>query len=95
VPGRENSGVLDVTDTVSENEGGHTERVPRISSATLAEHRVAQRAALLRAAAELVISGGAAAVNPTAVADRAGIARTSVYDYFHSREDLLVTSPPH
>lgn len=65
-------------------------RVPRISSATLAEHRVAQRAALLRAAAELVISGGAAAVTPTAVADRAGIARTSVYDYFHSREDLLV-----
>jgi len=29
-------------------------------------------------------------VTPTAVADRAGIARTSVYDYFPSREDLLV-----
>ncbi len=64
--------------------------MPRISAATIAEHRVAQQRALLQAAADLVISGGPAAVTPTSVAERAGIARTSVYDYFPSREDLLV-----
>ena len=64
--------------------------MPRISAATVAEHRLAQRKALLKAAAELVVSEGAAAVTPTSVAERAGMARTSVYDYFPSREDLLV-----
>lgn len=64
--------------------------MPRISAATVAEHRVAQRQALLKAAADLVVSDGAAAVTPTSVAERAGMARTSVYDYFPSREDLLV-----
>lgn len=68
----------------------HTCRVPRISAATVAEHRATQRRALLRAAAGLVESGGVAAVTPTAVAERAGMARTSVYDYFDTREDLLV-----
>ncbi|HEY3408143.1 MAG TPA: TetR/AcrR family transcriptional regulator [Propionicimonas sp.] len=64
--------------------------MPRIVAATVAEHRVAQRRALLRAAADLVIAGGAASVTPTSVAERAGMARTSVYDYFPSREELLV-----
>lgn len=68
----------------------HTVVVPRISAATVPEHRDAQRRALLRAAAELIVSSGVAAVTPTSVGERAGIARTSVYDYFGSREDLLV-----
>lgn len=53
-------------------------------------HRATQRRALLRAAAGLVESGSVAAVTPTAVAERAGMAHTSVYGYFDTREDLLV-----
>ncbi len=64
--------------------------MPRISAPTLAEHRVAQREALLRAASEIIVADGVAAITPKAVGARAGIARSSVYDYFPSGEDLLV-----
>lgn len=64
--------------------------MPKISAPTVAEHRAAQRRALLRAASELVVTRGASAVTPKAVGERAGIARSSVYDYFSSCEELLV-----
>lgn len=64
--------------------------MPRISAPTVAAHRAAQRAALLRAAAELIVTEGVAAVTHGTVGERAGIARSSVYDYFATREALLV-----
>jgi AcrR family transcriptional regulator len=67
-----------------------TGTMPRITAPTVAEHRAAQGLALLRAAAEIVVEVGAAAVNPRSVGERAGLARSSVYEYFGSREELLV-----
>jgi len=64
--------------------------MPKISAPTVAAHREAQRAALVRAAAELVRESGIATVNPRTVSEKAGMARSSFYDYFPSRDDLLV-----
>lgn len=64
--------------------------MPRISEPTVAEHRAVKRAALLRAAAELVEHEGVDAVKPAAVTARADLARSSFYEYFSSREDILV-----
>ncbi|MFM1916509.1 MAG: hypothetical protein RJB01_24 [Actinomycetota bacterium] len=63
--------------------------MPRITAPTLAEHRDFRRASLLAAGAELMQSGGAPAVTMSAVASRAGLSRTAVYEYFPSTADLL------
>jgi len=63
--------------------------VPRISAPTLAEHRARQREALLTAATELLVSQGPAAVTPAAVGAAAGLARSSVYQYFSSSGAIL------
>ncbi len=67
--------------------------MPRIQAPTVVEHHAAQRAALLDAARDLLSEGsaGSAAAAPSLadVAVRAGLARSSVYSYFSSREDLL------
>lgn len=63
--------------------------MPKITAPTVAEHRVAQRAALLAAASAIISEQGVAAVNPRAVGERAGLARSSFYDYFPSKDDLL------
>lgn len=62
--------------------------MPRISAPSVAEHHAAQERALLDAARELLRETGQA---PTMaeVAARAGLARSSVYQYFSSRQDLL------
>lgn len=62
--------------------------MPRISAATVAEHRAIQERNLLDAAHALLEETGDA---PTMaqVAKRAGLARSSVYQYFSSRQDLL------
>lgn len=62
--------------------------MPRISSATVAEHHAKQRRALLDAARAILASTGRA---PTMseVGRRAGLARSSVYQYFTSPEALL------
>lgn len=63
--------------------------VPKISAPTVAAHRAAQRAALLSATEELLAEAGLAKVTPGAVAERAGLARSSFYEYFGSRDDIL------
>ena len=63
--------------------------MPRIDAPTIAEHRDQRRAALLAAGNDLVLTGGPRAVTMTAVAARAGLSRTAVYEYFASTEDLL------
>ena len=62
--------------------------MPKISEPTLAQHRAARERALLDAAHDLLLETGEAPALPQ-VARRAGLARTSVYQYFESRTDLL------
>lgn len=64
--------------------------MPKISAATVAEHRANRRAALVRAGTELLLESGLERVTPGSVAARAGLTRPSFYDYFPSRDDLLV-----
>ncbi len=62
--------------------------MPRIQAPTVAEHRARQRRAILDAArAHLAEEGRAPSL--AEVGARAGLARSSVYEYFGSREDLL------
>ncbi|WP_295127109.1 TetR/AcrR family transcriptional regulator [uncultured Leifsonia sp.] len=63
--------------------------MPRISAPTVAEHRAAQKASLLAAAEAIIHEQGIDAVNPRSVGERAGLARSSVYEYFRSRDDIL------
>ncbi|MFR0358189.1 TetR/AcrR family transcriptional regulator [Streptomyces sediminimaris] len=63
--------------------------MPKISAATVPEHRAQQRAALVRAAVDILAEQSAAAVTPAAVAARAGLARSSFYQYFTSSASLL------
>lgn len=62
-------------------------RVPRIDAPTLAEHRERRRDALLDAASAVLRESGEVTV--AAVASRAGISRTAVYEYYHSAADLI------
>ncbi|WP_067570001.1 TetR/AcrR family transcriptional regulator [Nocardia acidivorans] len=63
--------------------------MPKIDAATVAEHRANQEDALLGAARELLLSKGRGAVTPAAVGAAAGLARSSVYKYFRSGEEIL------
>ncbi|PFG42013.1 TetR family transcriptional regulator [Isoptericola jiangsuensis] len=63
--------------------------MPRITEATVVEHREARRAALLDAARELLTERPEEAPALGLVAERAGMSRSAVYHYFRSREDLL------
>jgi AcrR family transcriptional regulator len=62
--------------------------VPRIDAPTVAEHHDRQRRALLDAARALLAETGQAP-SMAAVGRRAGLARSSVYQYFGSPEALL------
>ncbi len=64
--------------------------MPKISAPTVAEHRAAQRAALIRAGEAVLLESGLTGVAPRSVCERAGLARSSFYDYFAARDDLLV-----
>ena len=62
--------------------------MPRIQAPSVAEHHARQRRALLDAARALLAETGQAP-SMAAVGRRAGLARTSVYQYFPSAEQLL------
>lgn len=64
--------------------------MPKITAPTVTKHRAAQRTALIRAGEEVLLEGGVAAFSPTSVSARAGMARSSFYDYFPSKDDLMV-----
>ncbi len=64
--------------------------MPKISAPTVAEHRAMQRAALVRAGEEVLLEAGLAGVTPRSVCERAGMSRSSFYDYFSTKDDLLV-----
>jgi AcrR family transcriptional regulator len=62
--------------------------MPRIKTPTLADHRDWRRSQLIEAAAAIALESGGAAITVAAVAQRAGLSRTSVYEYFASSADL-------
>jgi AcrR family transcriptional regulator len=62
--------------------------VPRITASTVPEHRAAQRRALLDAAHALLQETGEAP-SMAQLAERTGLARSSVYEYFGSRHEVM------
>jgi AcrR family transcriptional regulator len=64
--------------------------VPRIDAPTIAEHRAQRRRVLLDAARALLVDNPHEAPSLTAVATRAGLPRSSVYEYFPSGKGMLL-----
>ncbi len=63
--------------------------MPRIDAPTVAEHTANRRRQVAEAAVAVLGEQGPAGLTPAAVAQRAGIARSSVYQYFPSTDALL------
>ena len=63
--------------------------MPRIRAASIDEHKALTRQALLDSAYELIDEAGTAEVSLAEVALSAGIGRTTLYDYFSDRDDLI------
>lgn len=66
--------------------------MPKIDAPTVAEHRAQKERDILAATVELLTSQGQDAVSPAAVAERAGLARTSVYQYHPSSASLVAAA---
>lgn len=66
--------------------------MPKIAAPTVAEHRAQRERDILTATIELLTEVGQEAVTPAAVAERAGLARTSVYQYHSSAASLLAAA---
>ncbi|HWK93646.1 MAG TPA: TetR/AcrR family transcriptional regulator [Luteimicrobium sp.] len=64
--------------------------MPRITAPTVPEHRAAQRRAVLEAARALLVDDPGTEPTFGAIAERAGLARSSVYHYFGSRDELFL-----
>lgn len=63
--------------------------MPKIQTAKLSEHRDWRRQQLIDAASAIALESGGEAVTVAAVAARAGLSRTSVYEYFGSGAELI------
>jgi AcrR family transcriptional regulator len=63
--------------------------MPRIDAPTVAEHHQMRRSALMAAAGDLLATQGVESVTLGAVGAAAGLARSSVYQYFDSTGSLL------
>lgn len=63
--------------------------MPKISAPTVVEHRLVQRQALISAAEAIIADVGFAGISPRSVCERAGLARSTFYVYFPSKDDLL------
>lgn len=63
--------------------------MPKISASSVVEHRELRRQQLMEAAITLAIQGGAHTITVSAVAAKAGLARSSVYEYFNCSADLI------
>lgn len=65
--------------------------MPRIRAASIHEHKELTRRDLLDAAKELIASAGTAEIPLGEVALAAGVGRTTLYEYFADRDDLIAT----
>ena len=63
--------------------------MPRINTMSLVQQREWRRSELISAAAAIALESGSEAITVSAVAQRAGLARTSVYEYFGSSAELV------
>ena len=63
--------------------------MPKIQAPTVAQHRELRRQQLMDAAMELALSSGADSISVASVAAKAGLARSSIYEYFASSADLV------
>jgi len=62
---------------------------PKIQAATVVEQRQMRQRQLIDAALSIALESGAADITVAAVAKRAGLARSSMYEYFSSSADLI------
>ena len=62
---------------------------PKIQEATVVEQRQMRQRQLIDAALAIALESGAANITVAAVAKRAGLARSSMYEYFSSSADLI------
>ena len=62
---------------------------PKIAEATIGEQRTMRQRQIMDAAMSLALESGAPSVTVAAVAKRAGISRSLVYEYFSSSADLI------
>lgn len=65
--------------------------MPRIRAANIDEHKTLTRRALLAAAKDLIAQAGTAEIPLGEIALSAGVGRTTLYDYFTDRDDLIAT----
>lgn len=63
--------------------------MPKITASTLVEQRAWRRSQLLDAASGLALANGPTSVTVSAVAARAGLSRTSFYEYFSSSSEIV------
>lgn len=63
--------------------------MPKLNVRHVAEQREWRRTQLIAAAAQIALESGGDAITVSAVAQRAGLARTSVYEYFGSSAELV------
>lgn len=62
---------------------------PKIEAATIQEHRALRQQQIIEAAMSLALEGGAHTVTISAVASRAKLSRSLIYEYFSSSSDLI------
>lgn len=65
--------------------------MPRIRAASIDEHKALTKRALLDAAQTLIRESGTADLPLGEIALAAGVGRTTLYDYFDDRDDLIAT----
>jgi len=65
--------------------------MPKIRAATIDEHKELTRGALLDAARRLIDEAGTAEVSLGEIALSAGVGRTTLYDYFDDRDDVIAS----
>lgn len=65
--------------------------MPRIRAGTIAEHKSLTRSQILRAAQGLIARWGFEQVTFAEVAEECGLGRTTLYDYFTDKHDLLAS----
>jgi AcrR family transcriptional regulator len=65
--------------------------MPRIRAASIDEHKTLTRRALLDSAKALIADAGTAEIPLGEVALASGVGRTTLYDYFTDRDDLIAT----
>ena len=65
--------------------------MPRIRAASIDEHKALTKRALLDAAQALIRESGTADLPLGEIAIAAGVGRTTLYDYFDDRDDLIAT----